>query len=158
MQFKSKEGSLPPILPLRYNEITNDSQCNYNLMSDGLTRSQRHWNTLRRAVLNGHYSQQRFSTRSLQTSLHEAKQSARRFTVDVIKPLGLASIVFINVGAIIYALGEGWRILDSLYFVMVTLSTIGASTVRLLHLLTALSSNSCSYSQVMETFIRRRMR
>jgi hypothetical protein len=108
--------------------------------------------------LNGHYSQQRFSTRSLQTSLHEAKQSARRFTVDVIKPLGLASIVFINVGAIIYALGEGWRILDSLYFVMVTLSTIGASTVRLLHLLTALSSNSCSYSQVMETFIRRRMR
>lgn len=134
MRPKSKEVPIHPVLPLRHNDKIEDSQCSYNLMAgqDGLSRSQRHWNTLRRAVFSGQYSQQRSSTRSLQTSLHEAKQSARRFTVDVIKPLGLASIVFINIGAIIYTLGEGWRILDSLYFVMVTLSTIGEFKLLLL--------------------------
>lgn len=132
MRPKVKDAAITmnhPILPLRHNDIlNNDSQCSYNLMAgkDGLSRSQRHWNTIRKAVFSGHYTQQRSSMRSLQSSLHEAKQSARRFTVDVIKPLALASIVFINVGAIIYTVGEGWRILDSLYFVMVTLSTIGS--------------------------------
>jgi len=88
------------------------------------SRARHHWAVLRNAVFRKAYTRPTPQNDQPKT-LKDAEKAMERPFYLVLTPMVLVLMAYIVVGVIVYCRGEGWPIRDALYFIVVTLLTIG---------------------------------